>query len=53
MSSFYRNTFKNAIDVAMAMIEPLLMMFVAAIVGTIVASIFLPMADMMQNVKNM
>lgn len=53
MSSFYRNTFKNAIDVAMAMIEPLLMMFVAAIVGTIVASIFLPMANMMQNVQNM
>lgn len=53
MSSFYRNTFKNAIDVAMSMIEPILMMFVAAIVGTIVASIFLPMADMMQNVQNM
>ena len=53
MSSFYRNTFKNAIDVAMAMIEPLLMMFVAVIVWTIVASIFLPMADMMQNVQKM
>lgn len=53
MSNFYRNSFKNAIDVAMAMIEPLLMMFVAAIVGTIVASIFLPMADMMKHVQGM
>ena len=35
------------------MIEPLLMMFVAAIVGTIVASIFLPMASMMEQVNQM
>ncbi len=53
MSSFYRDSFKNAIDVAMAMIEPILMMFVAAIVGTIVGSIFLPMASMMEQVQNM
>ncbi len=53
MSSFYRNSFKNSIDVAMAMIEPILMMFVAAIVGTIVGSIFLPMASMMEQVQNM
>lgn len=53
MSAYYRNTFRNAIDVAMAMIEPLLMMFVAAIVGTIVASVFLPMASMMENIGNL
>lgn len=53
MSNFYRNTFKNSIDVAMSMIEPILMMFVAAIVGTIVGSIFLPMASMMEQVQNM
>lgn len=53
MSNFYRNSFKNSIDVVMAMIEPILMMFVAAIVGTIVGSIFLPMANMMQQVQNM
>lgn len=53
MANFYRNTFKNSIDVAMSLIEPFLMMFVAAIVGTIVASIFLPMADMISNVQNM
>ena len=53
MSNFYRNSFKNSIDVAMSMIEPILMMFVAAIVGTIVGSIFLPMASMMEQVQNM
>lgn len=53
ISLYYRNTFRNAIDVAMAMIEPLLMMFVAGIVGTIVASIFLPMASMMEFVSQM
>ena len=53
MSSFYRNTFKNSIDVAMSMIEPILMMFVATIVGTIVASIFLPMASMMEVVQRL
>ncbi|MDO4713652.1 MAG: type II secretion system F family protein [bacterium] len=53
ISVYYRNTFRNAIDVAMAMIEPLLMMFVASIVGTIVASIFLPMASMMENINNL
>lgn len=53
MSNFYRNTFKNSIDVAMSMIEPILMMFVATIVGTIVASIFLPMASMMEVVQRL
>ena len=53
MAIYYRNTYKNTIDVAMSMIEPLLMMFVAAIVGTIVASIFLPMASMMEQVNQM
>ncbi len=53
MSNFYRNTFKTSIDVAMSMIEPILMMFVAAIVGTIVASIFLPMGSMMEVVQRL
>ena len=53
MSNFYRNTFKTSIDVAMSMIEPILMMFVATIVGTIVASIFLPMASMMEVVQRL
>lgn len=53
MSNFYRSTFKNAIDIAMSMIEPVLMMFIACIVGVIVASIFLPMADMMNVVQDM
>ena len=53
MSNFYRNTFKTSIDVAMSMIEPILMMFVATIVGTIVASIFLPMGSMMEVVQRL
>jgi len=53
MSNFYRNTFKTSIDVAMSMIEPILMMFVATIVGVIVASIFMPMASMMEAVNSM
>jgi len=53
ISNFYRGRFQNAIDIAMWFIEPILMMFVAGIVWLIVASIFLPMADMIGNVQNM
>lgn len=51
MSNFYRNNFQNAVDTAMSLIEPILMMFVAAIVGVIVAAVFLPMADMISAVS--
>lgn len=53
MSSYYRNSFRNAIDVVVALLDPILMMFVATIVGVIVASIFLPMASMMEAVNQM
>ena len=35
----------------MSLIEPILMMFVAGIVGVIVAAVFLPMADMISAVS--
>ena len=53
MALYYRNSFRNAIDVVVALLDPILMMFVATIVGVIVASIFMPMASMMEAVNKM
>lgn len=53
MAIYYRNSFRNAIDVVVALLDPILMMFVATIVGVIVASIFLPMASMMETINQM
>ena len=53
MALYYRNSFRNAIDVVVALLDPILMMFVATIVGVIVASIFMPMASMMKAVNKM
>lgn len=53
MALYYRNSFRNAIDVVVARLDPILMMFVATIVGVIVASIFMPMASMMEAVNSM
>ena len=46
MSTFYSDTLQTKIDVLMGMIEPLMMAVIAIIIWVIVASIFLPMADM-------
>ncbi len=46
MASFYDSELENKIKQLMAMIEPLLMSFIAVIIWWIVASIFLPMADL-------
>ena len=53
MALYYRNSFRNSIDVVVALLDPILMMFVATIVGVIVASIFMPMAGMMEAVNKM
>jgi type II secretory pathway component PulF len=37
MSEFYRGMLENKIDVLMAFLEPLLMVFIAGIIGTMVA----------------
>jgi len=53
MSWFYRNNFRNTIDMATSMIQPIFMVGIASVVGLIVASIYLPMADMLQAVQNL
>ncbi len=51
MSNFYRDALQNKIDILMALIEPILMAFIAVIIGLLVASIFLPMADLVNVIK--
>jgi len=46
MSNFYKTELNNKLEWLMKLIEPLLMWFIAIIVWVIVASIFLPMADL-------
>lgn len=51
ISTFYRNALQTKIDILMSVIEPLLMIIIASIIGVIVGSIFLPMADMVNVIK--
>jgi type IV pilus assembly protein PilC len=51
-STFYKDQLDVKISQLMKFIEPIMMMFVASIIGTIVASIFLPMADLLQVMGN-
>jgi type IV pilus assembly protein PilC len=46
MAIFYRNELDTKVEWLTKMIEPLLMVFVASIIWVIVASVFLPMADL-------
>jgi len=46
MADFYDNMLQTKIDILMGLIEPILMAFIAIIVGMIVGAIFLPMAEM-------
>jgi len=46
ISVYYTTTLKHSIDSLMAVIEPILMAFVACIVGTLLGAIYIPMADM-------
>jgi type IV pilus assembly protein PilC len=46
ISVYYMSSLKGAIDALMTIIEPLLMAFVACIVGVLLGAIYLPMADM-------
>ena len=50
ISPFYETTLKNNIDALMATLEPLLMWFIAWIVGTLLWAIYLPMADMVNQI---
>lgn len=51
MGDFYRDLLQTKIDILMSLIEPLLMAFIAVIIGIIVGSIFLPMADLVNVIK--
>ncbi|AHB41294.1 type II secretion system protein [candidate division SR1 bacterium RAAC1_SR1_1] len=46
ISTFYRELLQNKIDMLLALLEPFLMAFIAVIIGIVVGSIFIPMADM-------
>ena len=46
ISGFYKEQLQSKIDILMSFLEPVLMIFVAAMIGIIVASVFMPMASM-------
>ena len=50
IAPFYAMTLKNNIDALMAVLEPMLMWFIAWIVGTLLGAIYLPMADMVNQI---
>ena len=51
ISKFYHEILGDKIDALLAMIEPILMIFIAGIIGSVVASVFIPMADMVNGMK--
>ena len=51
ISPFYASTLKNNIDSLMAVLEPLIMAFIAEIVWVLLGSIYLPMADMVNQIN--
>lgn len=51
ISEFYRGQLQTKIDIMMSIIEPILMVFIAIIIGVIVGSIFLPMADIVNTIQ--
>ncbi|MCX6824011.1 MAG: type II secretion system F family protein [candidate division SR1 bacterium] len=51
MADFYRDMLQTKIDILMSLIEPLLMALIAVVIGIIVGSIFLPMAELVNVIK--
>ena len=51
ISPFYSSTLKNNIDALMATLEPFLMAFIAWIIWTLLWAIYLPMADMVNQIN--
>lgn len=51
ISPFYSSTLKNNIDALMATLEPLLMCFIAWVIGSLLWAIYLPMADMVNQIQ--
>jgi len=48
ISWFYKEQLQNKIDIMMSFLEPVLMIFIAAMVWTIVAAVFIPMASIVE-----
>lgn len=51
ISPFYEMTLKSNIDALMAVLEPILMAFIACVVWVLLWSIYLPMADMVNQIQ--
>ena len=51
IAPFYETSLKNSIDALMAVIEPLIMAFIAWVVWVLLGSIYLPMADMVNVIQ--
>lgn len=51
ISAFYHEILGDKIDALLAMIEPILMVCIAGIVGSVVGAVFIPMADMVNVMK--
>jgi len=50
MAEFYNDLLDTRIKTLMSLVEPVLLAGVAVVIGVIVASIFLPMADMVNTI---
>lgn len=50
ISGFYKEQLQSKIDILMSFLEPVLMMFVAVMIGVIVASVFMPMASIVTTI---
>ena len=51
ISGFYKDQLQTKIDILMSFLEPALMIFVASMIWLIAASVFLPMAGMVDAIK--
>jgi type IV pilus assembly protein PilC len=51
ISKYYKDEVDNTIDIMTKMIEPLMMAFIAIIVWWLVASVFLPMGNLMDTIN--
>jgi type II secretory pathway component PulF len=51
ISEFYSNLLQNKIAILLSLIEPLLIVFIAIIIGMIMWAIFLPMADLVNVIQ--
>jgi len=51
ISDYYKKLLRNKIDIMTSIIEPVLMIFIAIIIGVIIGSIFLPMAELVNVIQ--